>query len=150
MNIWCFIKTPKANFCARTEQNGNQDPKSFCYKRQVSRDAAHVVTKQGTIVEYVPERKTVNSELDLKVLENSLTNISTEKPNFDIKATQLVPLTRKYSSNPSITVKYFLVNRGVVVIGQPPQSPDLATAGVFLYSKVKTASHGADFWTSRK
>ena len=88
----------------------------LCYKRQVSRDAVHVVTKQGTMVEYVPEEETVNMELDLKVLENSLTNISIEKPNFDIKAAQLLPLTRKNSSNPAIRVKYFLINRGVIVI----------------------------------
>jgi len=50
----------------------------------------------------------------------------------------LVPLTRKYSSYPAITVKYFLINRGVVVVGHPPQSPDLAAAaaGVFLYYKM--------------
>jgi hypothetical protein len=117
---------------------------------EVSRDAAHDVTKQGTMIEYVPEEKRVNKELDLKVLENSLKNISRGKPNFDIKVAQLVPLTRKYSSNPAITVMYFLVNRGIVVIGHPPQSPDLAAAGVFLYSKVKTTSHGAGFWTSKK
>jgi len=119
-------------------------------KGQVSRDAVHVVSKQGTMFEYAPEEKTVGRELDLKMLEISLTNISRETLNFDIKADQLVHLTRKYSPNPAITVKYFLVNRGVVVICHPPQSPDLEAAGVFLYSKVKTASHGADFWTSRK
>jgi len=48
-----------------------------------------------------------------------------EKRNFDIQAVQLVPSARKY---PATILKYILINRGVVVIGHPPQSPDLATA----------------------
>jgi hypothetical protein len=48
------------------------------------------------MAEYVSEEKRVNRELDLKVLENSLTNIWREKSNFDIKAVQLVTSAGKY------------------------------------------------------
>ena len=42
------------------------------------------------MAEYVSEEERVNRELDLKVLENSLTNIWREKSNIGIKAVQLV------------------------------------------------------------
>ena len=52
-----FRKDPESKSQCAYRKNDNQDPKAFGYKWQVSRDAAQVVTKQGTMVEYVPEER---------------------------------------------------------------------------------------------
>jgi hypothetical protein len=86
------------------------------------------------IDELVPEERTVNREFYLKVPVNLLMSIERERERGQIwKSVQLVLLARKCSSN--------LVNREVVVTGRPPRLPDLAAAGLFLFSKVEIDPH---------
>jgi hypothetical protein len=93
--------------------------------------------------EFVPEGQTVNNAIYVEVIGRLLKRISQVTPQYRAEGSWFLFHNAPYHS--ALVVKIFVAKHGVIGIGRPPCSPDLAPANFFLFPTAKTALKGKRF-----
>jgi len=104
---------------------------------------------QGVIhYEFIPRGQTVNKEFYVAVLKHFREAVRRKRPQ--LWTNQGWVLQHDYAPTHSFLVRNFLVKNEMIIVPQPPYSPDLAPADFFLYPKLKSTLKGRCFDTFDK
>jgi len=96
--------------------------------------------------EFVPRGETVNKEFYLKVLKRLRESVRRERPGAWTNKTWMLHHDNA-PAHASLLIREFLAKQEMIVVPQPPYSPDLAPADFFLFPNLKSTLKGHRFQT---
>ena len=99
--------------------------------------------------EYAPEGQTINKEYYLEVLRRLRDAVQRKQPDMWTGKNWQLQTGRTAPAHSAHVIKGFLAKNNMVLVRQPPYSPDLAPCDFWLFPKLKTTLKGTQF-QSRK
>jgi hypothetical protein len=94
--------------------------------------------------EFVPRGETVNKEFYLKVMKHLREAVRRKRPEAWTKKTWML-CHDNAPAHALLLILEFLAKQEMIVMPQPPLSPDLAPADFFVFPKLKSTLKGCQF-----